>query len=167
MPTINKEGPQVTGASVVTKKGVARYLNRLKRAELNNTLQSQKNAAQTHVKDTMNGSYSQAHQQKSSIQNTIKKANRKLDVTTPISPFTRDNEQIKQIETIVPQPKLQPCDKDILRRKQQEEHENFLKTVNHDPNHIVVNESRYAEAINQLHNQILSLELDVDGYGAR
>merc|ERR1712203_248909 len=123
------------------------------RAELNNTLQSQKNAMQTNFRDSITGSYSKQYEEKS-VQGSGGKPTRKVDVTTPKSPFTRDNETKKPIETIVPQPKLQPCDKDILRRKQQEEHENFLRTVNSDPNHIVVNDARYAEAINQLHNQI-------------
>lgn len=30
------------------------------------------------------------------------------------------------VETIVPQPQLQPEDKDLLRQKQQDEHEKFL-----------------------------------------
>merc|ERR1712203_1249506 len=96
------------------------------RAELNNTLQSQKNAMQTNFRDSITGSYSKQYEEKS-VQGSGGKPTRKVDVTTPKSPFTRDNETKKPIETIVPQPKLQPCDKDILRRKQQEEHENFLR----------------------------------------
>ena len=51
---------------------------------------------------------------------------KKNGVTVPRSPFTRDHERKHQVETIVPQPQLQPEDKDLLRQKQQEEHEKFL-----------------------------------------
>lgn len=164
MPLINKESPQTSGPSVVTKKGVARYLNRLKRAELNKTRQCDKTQPQVYPKDSITGSYASKHESVNNYASARKPQANKYSVTTPKSPFTRDNTPAKPLETIVPQENFQSSDNDLMRAKQQKEHQEFLKTVNHDSNHINVKDSRYAEAINQLHNQILSLELECDSF---
>lgn len=158
-PVINKDQPVLEGPSVVTKKGVARYLNRLKRAEINKTLQHQKNPT-INIRDSMAGSYTNAHM-------NAKSPYKKNGVTVPRSPFTRDHERKAQVETIVPQPQLQPEDKDLLRQKQQEEHEKFLNNVSLGPHYPPLSDTRYADAVNHLHNQILNLEVDGDNFGAK
>merc|ERR1711976_698852 len=85
---------------------------------------------------------------------------KKDGVTVPRSPGRRDHQQEPKVETIVPQPQLQLEDKDLLRQKQQEEHEKFLNNVALGPHYPPLSDTRYADAVNHLHNQILNLEVD-------
>lgn len=89
--------------------------------------------------------------------------------TMPISPFSRDNEVNNTMQKKVKGNKqvggnLQDNERELLRQKQQDDHSAFLEKVTFDPNNTYMNNLKYSDAVNQLHNQLLQLELETEQF---